>query len=257
MEFHIKHWNGMFRDFVSTMSRGVFVSRRKDACEPTPELLELCHQANSRGKMQQSIQTDWKPIETATWCDWKVDMMLTCWHVDMVSKSTGFPTRVPGRYLGCNDVPWTRRTLLIFVFFEKAFVLALFLSVHRLCTGCAPCLLLVFQVSPHRPVLEDQTSWTDLARWQGSDGQLIDSWSLHRLHRLHRRQVAQVHRTAELLEALDVICVWFGICQHFRDPPMQCRLQFIYIYILSDLNCYNLLYLLALHDRKRIQWCMA
>jgi len=48
----------MFRDFVSTMSRGVFVSRRKDACEPTPELLELCHQANSRGKMQQSIQTD-------------------------------------------------------------------------------------------------------------------------------------------------------------------------------------------------------
>ena len=153
-----------------------------------------------------------KPIETATWCDWKVDMMLTCWHGLQKHR---FPNPSAGTILGMQ---WCA--------LDSTHASDICSCIVLECAPAVRTLLLVFQVSPHRPVLEDQTSWTDLARWQGSDGQLIDSLSLHRLH---RRQVAQVHRTAELLEALDVMCVWFGICQHFRDPPMQCRLQFIYI----------------------------
>lgn len=171
------------------------------------------------------IQTDsnrLKPIETATWCDWNVDMMLIwCWH-GLLEKHR-FPNPSAGTILGMQWCALDASDIWKHVFLHCSWV----------CTGCAMlCAVHTFtrvpgitaSASPGRP---------DELNWFGS--MTRPGWAAHWLLKLAPSapspgcSSAPNSRTAGSFGCN--VCVWFGICQHFRDPPMQCRLQFIYIYI--------------------------
>ena len=228
MEFHIKHWNGMFRDFVSTMSRGVFVSRHKDACEPTPELLELCHQANSRGKMQQSTES----IET----DWNSNMMwLKSWHdVDMLTWSPKAQVSQPE----CRDDTWDAMMCLGL----DARFWYLFLHCSWVCTGCAHTFTRVpgitASASPGRP---------DELNWFGSMTRL--GWAAHWLLKLAPSapspgcSSAPNSRTAGSF-GCNVCVIRHLSALSWSSNAMQTA---VCLYIIW----FKLLHLLALHDRKR------